>query len=778
MLKGASTTEPTQTDAVGAGPSTGLPTVRAHPIRSIEDYGIDLPPWLQECLDHVPPGAGYSCPTDSEALLAAAFDFAFQLHEGQFRASGDPYIVHPVAVADLLRDIGASAPVIAAGFLHDVVEDTDLTADQLEEHFGPEVRALVEGVTKLGGLHFTNRTEAQAENLRKMFLAMASDIRVVLVKLADRLHNMRTLGSLKREKQERIARETREIYAPLANRLGIGRFKWELEDLAFKLLEPEAFREITEEVATKRSEREERLGVTLKLLGDRLAAVGLESCEVNGRPKHLYGIWSKMQRQQKAFHEIYDVAAVRIITPNLETCYRALAVVHDTFRPIPGRFKDYIGLPKPNGYQSLHTAVIGRHRPIEVQIRTAEMHQVSEFGIAAHWKYKEGGSPAAGGDTERFNWLRQLVDWQQEGGSDDHNDYLASIKEDLFDEEVFVFTPKGEVVGLRKGSTAVDFAYRIHSEVGNHCHGVRINDRLSPLSTPLQNGDFVNILTSKTAHPSLDWLNFVATPTARNRIRQWYKRSHRDETIQRGKELLERELGRSGFDALLSSEAMTRVAERCNLQSTDDLLAGLGFGAVTLHQVLNRLREEVRLQTEAQAQPLSNEDVARKLVEQQADGSPTRERHGDSQPILGVEGLDYRLGRCCGPLPGEAIVGTVALGNHGITIHCQDCPNIEAMPSERRLPVRWNPAVSREGQRFPVHLRIEVIDRVGILKDILMRLSDGSINVSDARVKTAYGKPARIELQVELGSAELLQRTMNQIRSMADVLDIARTGQG
>lgn len=778
MLKGASTTEPTQTDAVGAGPSTGLPTVRAHPIRSIEDYGIDLPPWLQECLDHVPPGAGYSCPTDSEALLAAAFDFAFQLHEGQFRASGDPYIVHPVAVVDLLRDIGASAPVIAAGFLHDVVEDTDLTADQLEEHFGPEVRALVEGVTKLGGLHFTNRTEAQAENLRKMFLAMASDIRVVLVKLADRLHNMRTLGSLKREKQERIARETREIYAPLANRLGIGRFKWELEDLAFKLLEPEAFREITEEVATKRSEREERLGVTLKLLGDRLAAVGLESCEVNGRPKHLYGIWSKMQRQQKAFHEIYDVAAVRIITPNLETCYRALAVVHDTFRPIPGRFKDYIGLPKPNGYQSLHTAVIGRHRPIEVQIRTAEMHQVSEFGIAAHWKYKEGGSPAAGGDTERFNWLRQLVDWQQEGGSDDHNDYLASIKEDLFDEEVFVFTPKGEVVGLRKGSTAVDFAYRIHSEVGNHCHGVRINDRLSPLSTPLQNGDFVNILTSKTAHPSLDWLNFVATPTARNRIRQWYKRSHRDETIQRGKELLERELGRSGFDALLSSEAMTRVAERCNLQSTDDLLAGLGFGAVTLHQVLNRLREEVRLQTEAQAQPLSNEDVARKLVEQQADGSPTRERHGDSQPILGVEGLDYRLGRCCGPLPGEAIVGTVALGNHGITIHCQDCPNIEAMPSERRLPVRWNPAVSREGQRFPVHLRIEVIDRVGILKDILMRLSDGSINVSDARVKTAYGKPARIELQVELGSAELLQRTMNQIRSMADVLDIARTGQG
>jgi len=778
MLDAASTPDLSRTDAGPVPVSCGLPELRRHAIRNPDDYAIPLPEWLRQCISNVPPGIGQSCPTDPEALLVSAFDFGFQLHEGQFRASGDPYIVHPVAVADLLRDIGASAPVIAAGFLHDVVEDTDITAEQLEGHFGPEVRALVEGVTKLGGLHVTNRTEAQAENLRKMFLAMASDIRVVLVKLADRLHNMRTLGALKREKQERIARETREIYAPLANRLGIGRFKWELEDLAFKLLEPEAFREIQEEVATKRSDREERLAVTLKLLSDRLGAVGLNNCEVSGRPKHLYGIWSKMQRQQKAFHEIYDVAAVRIITPNLETCYRALAVVHDTFRPIPGRFKDYIGLPKPNGYQSLHTAVIGRHRPIEVQIRTAEMHQVSEFGIAAHWKYKEGGSPAAGGDTERFNWLRQLVDWQQEGGSDDHNDYLASIKEDLFDEEVFVFTPKGEVVGLRKGSTAVDFAYRIHSEVGNHCHGVRINDRLSPLSTPLQNGDFVNILTSKTAHPSLDWLNFVATPTARNRIRQWYKRSHRDETIQRGKELLERELGRSGFDALLSSEAMTRVSERCNLHSTEDLLAALGFGAVTLQQVLNRLREEVRLQTETEAQPLSNEDVARKLVEQQAEGAPARERHGDAQPILGVEGLDYRLGRCCGPLPGEAIVGTVALGNHGITIHRQECPNIEAMPSERRLPVRWNPAASREGQRFPVHLRIEVIDRVGILKDILMRLSDGSINVSDARVKTAYGKPARIELQVELGSAELLQRTMNQIRSMADVLDIARTGQG
>ena len=741
-------------------------------IFSPDEYGIPLPEWLRQCIDHVPPGRGETCPTDPEALLASAFDFAYQLHRRQVRATGEPYIIHPVAVADLLRDIGASAAVIAAGFLHDVVEDTDVSLEEIEAHFGREVRHLVEGVTKLGGIHFTNRTEAQAENLRKMFLAMASDIRVVLVKLADRLHNMRTLSALRPEKQQRIATETRDIYAPLANRLGIGRFKWELEDLAFKVLEPESFRSIQQEVASKRSDREERLGVTVQLLRDRLEASGVHDCEVVGRPKHLYGIWSKMERQQKAFHEIFDVAALRIVTPSVESCYRALAVVHDTFRPIPGRFKDYIGLPKPNGYQSLHTAVIGRHRPVEVQIRTAEMHEVAEYGIAAHWKYKEGGSPADGDEMARFNWLRQLVDWQKEEGGQDHNDYLKSIKEDLFDDEVFVFTPNGDVIGLRKGSTAVDFAYRIHSEVGNHCQGVRINDRLSPLATPLENGDFVQVITAKTAHPSLDWLNFVATPTARERIRQWYKRSHREENIIRGRELLERELGRDGFDALLNSEPMAHVANRCNLQSVEDLLASLGFGGVTLHQVTNRLREELRLQEEAETPELSNEELARNLNEQ------TNSSQGDpsGSPILGVEGLEYRLGGCCSPLPGEPILGTVALGNHGITIHRQDCANLRQTPVERRLPVRWNPVVSEHRRRYQVQLRIEVLDRVGILKDVLTRLSDSSINVSDARVKTAFGKPARIDLKIELSSASQLQATMDQIRSMADVLDLARTG--
>jgi len=769
---------PAPSAAVEAGDGEpGPEPPRRRPISQPEDYGIPLPEWLAQCLRQVPPTAGQGCATEPEALLAAAFDFAFQLHDGQFRASGEPYIIHPIAVADLLRGIGASAAVIAAGFLHDVVEDTQVTPEDIEQRFGPEVRALVEGVTKLGGIHFTNKTEAQAENLRRMFLAMASDIRVVLVKLADRLHNMRTLSALKPEKQERIARETRDIYAPLANRLGIGRFKWELEDLTFKILEPEAFREIQQQVATKRSEREHRLGVTVQMLRDRLREVGLESCEVSGRPKHLFGIWSKMQRQQKAFHELYDVAAVRILCPTVESCYGALAVVHAMFRSIPGRFKDYISLPKPNGYQSLHTAVIGRHRPIEVQIRTQEMHQVAEYGIAAHWKYKEGGSPAAtGSDAERFNWLRQLVDWQKDGGSEDSSDYLAAIKEDLFDEEVFVFTPKGDVVGLRKGSTAVDFAYRIHSEVGNHCQGVRINDRLCPLATPLQNGDFVQILTAKSGHPSLDWLNFVATPTARNRIRAWYKRSHREENIQRGTAMLERELGREGFDALLKGENLARVARRCNLQTTDDLLASLGFGGVTLQQVLNRLREEIRLATEAASPVLSNEQVAAEAALAGRVAAPAVAPVGS--PILGLEGLEYRLGGCCCPLPGEGIVGTVALGNHGITIHRQDCANVAAMPADRRLPVRWNPSPEGQPRRYPVRLRIEVLDRVGVLKDILTRLSDHRINVRDAHVRTSAGKPARIELQVELLNASQLADTTNQIRSMADVLSICRLGTG
>ena len=747
-----------------------LPENKNYESKSLK-YEINIPNWLLEIIQNYEVSNKKN--DSNQDLIVKAFKLAYEAHNGQLRASGEPYIIHPIAVADLLKEIGASSSVIAAGLLHDVVEDTGIDLSEIEVNFGLEVKVLVEGVTKLGGIHFNNRTEAQAENLRKMFLAMASDIRVVLVKLADRLHNMRTIQWLNEERKERIARETREIYAPLANRLGINRFKWELEDLAFKFLEPEEYKNLKDQIAVKRSDREKRLDVTLNLMKENLVSSGLENFEITGRPKHLYGIWSKMERQQKQFSEIYDVAALRIIVSNSDSCYKALAVVHDTFRPIPGRFKDYIGLPKPNGYQSLHTSVIGRHRPIEVQIRTSSMHQIAEFGIAAHWQYKEGGSPASS-NAERFNWLRQLVDWQQEGNEKDHNDYLASIKEDLFDEEVFVITPKGDVVGLRKGSTAIDFAYRIHSEIGNHCNGIRINEKLSPLSTSLQNGDFIEILTNNNSTPSLDWLNFVVTPTAKNRIRQWYKKSHRDETIKRGKDLLEKEIGRNGFESLISSDAMKKVAHRCNLKTTEDLLASLGFGGLTLHQVLNRLREEIKIQTE-EIKNESNAEVAKSLINKN-NSIASKSNETNKSQITGVEGLDYRIGKCCSPLPGEGIIGTVSLGNHGITIHRRDCENVLPIPIERRLPVAWNQENKVLDNKFPIQLRIEVIDRVGVLKDILMRLSDKGINVSDANVKTAFGKPAIINLCVGLESYSQLHKTIDQIKSMADVLDIARVG--
>ncbi len=766
VLKTSSPSILSDYDPQGGG--EGVPSLQQH-------YGMPLPAWLVQCLQEAPPTEHLQASREGTALIAAAFDFAWQQHQGQQRASGEPYISHPLAVADLLWGIGVGPGVIAAGFLHDVVEDCGVTAADIEARFGGEVRSLVNGVTKLGGIHFVNRTEEQAENLRRMFLAMASDIRVVLVKLADRLHNMRTLTALAAAKQRRISIETLEIYAPLANRLGIGKMKWELEDLAFKVLHPQEFRTISQQLASKRSEREAGLNAIVELLRQRLAEAGLDQVNVNGRPKHLYGIWNKMKRQNKAFHEIYDVAALRILTEDLESCYRALAVVHDTFRPIPGRFKDYIGLPKPNGYQSLHTAVIANQRPLEVQIRTQKMHQVAEYGIAAHWKYKEGGSPASGQAEDRFNWLRQLLNWQQEAADGDSQDYLSSIKDDLFEDEVFVFTPKGDVLDLRRGSTPVDFAYRIHSEVGHHCHGARINDRLVSLSTPLKNGDIVEIITERNAHPSLDWLNFIATPTARNRIRQWYKTSHRDQNINRGRDMLEHELGRHGLEELLKSPAMQKVAKRCNLHSVNDLLAAVGFGALTIHQVANRLREEIRLQARhgSQRKP---DPVSTAPASSSRDPSATADQLRGN-PILGVDGLDFRLAGCCTPLPQEPIVGAVSLGNHGLTIHRQDCDNMERVPVERRLPVQWNPR-HPENNTYPVRLRIDVLDRVGVLKDILTRLSDANINVLDARVRTSRGKPARIDLSIELHSAHQLTQTINRIRAMADVLTLYRAGMG
>jgi RelA/SpoT family (p)ppGpp synthetase len=744
-----------------------------------------LPDWLQNCLNTAPEGDSSSerSPADN-SLICRAFDFAYQLHQGQYRKSGEPYICHPVAVAGLLRDLGGSSAMIAAGFLHDVVEDTPVTPEEIEQQFGGEVRQLVEGVTKLSKFseNFSSKTERQAENFRRMFLAMAQDIRVIVVKLADRLHNMRTLEHLPDEKRRRIALETREIFAPLANRLGIGRFKWELEDLAFKYLEPEAYRQVQELVAEKRADREARLAKVSEILQQGLAQSGIQVSDISGRPKHLYGIYQKMQRQQKEFHEIYDLAAIRIIVKTNEECYRALAVVHDAFKPIPGRFKDYIGLPKPNRYQSLHTAVVGfTGRPLEVQIRTQGMHQVAEYGIAAHWKYKETGSSSHAKLTpgdEKFTWLRQLLEWQND--LKDAQEYLESVKDNLFEDEVYVFTPKGDVVPLSPGSTPVDFAYRIHTEVGNHCCGAKVSGRMVTLDTALKNGDIVEILTQKNSHPSLDWLNFVTTSAAKNRIRQWYKRSRREENIARGRGLLEKEMGKTGFEALLKSEPMQTVAERCNYHSVEDLLAALGYGELTLNLVLSRWREVVKAQQPIPTDPEVTPSLPTATPKSLREASLVPKSRVSESPIAGVEGLLYHLAKCCSPIPGEPIIGVVTTrSNRGISIHRQGCQNVENVPGDRLVPVSWNSTDSHRmrPQTYPVNVQIEAIDRVGVLKDILSRLSDQGINVRNAQVKTANGQPAVIELGLDIRDRNQLEQVFIQIKKMSDIIDLRRVGQ-
>lgn len=745
---------------------------------------VQIPDWLQNCLsDNGNPSTSYrtSLPeglSESDRdLIARSFRFAYNLHEGQCRASGDPYINHPIAVASLLRDLGGTGTTIAAGFLHDIVEDTEVTPEEIEEQFGHEVRQLVEGVTKLSKFNFSSKTERQAENFRRMFVAMAKDVRVVVVKLADRLHNMRTLEHLPDEKRRRISLETREIFAPLANRLGIGRFKWELEDLAFKYLEPEAYRHIQALVSERRTDREQRLSVAAQTLQERLEEAGITCLDVSGRPKHLYSIYQKMQRQGKDFHEIYDVAALRVLVESKPECYRALAVVHDAYRPIPGRFKDYIGLPKPNHYQSLHTAVIGHSgKPLEVQIRTLQMHHIAEYGIAAHWKYKESGnSHSISPEDDKFSWLRQLLEWQND--LKDAQEYLDSIKDNLFEDEVYVFTPQGDVIALTRGATPIDFAYRIHTEVGNHCAGAKINDRMVTLDTELNNGDIVEIITHKNSHPSLDWLNYAATTGARNRIRQWYKRSHREENIARGRSMLEKEVGKNGFEALLKSEPMQAAARSCNYQSTEDLLAALGYGEVTLVQVVNRLRDAAKSRQKEENQQQEATTLEEEAAVQEMNAAPPIPSASPSKsPIAGIEGMVYRLAGCCNPVPGEPIIGVVTQGSRGISIHRQGCHNLEQVDGDRLIPVSWNQnqvEVSR-APTYPINIQIEVMDRVGVLKDILWRLSDNNVNVRKAEVKTYPRKPAAIDLCIDIRDRQQLDRIFNQIRQMSDVIHIRR----
>jgi len=692
-----------------------------------------------------------------------AYEFAFKAHDGQLRKSDDPYIIHPIEVATILANLIADRETIASGLLHDVLEDCEVKPKEIEDRFGVEVRTIVEGVTKLGKFSFSSKEERQAENFRKLIVAIADDIRVVLVKLADRLHNMRTLDYMLAHKQIEKARETLEIYAPLANRFGLGRIKWELEDLSLKYLHPEEFDHIEKLVVESREARQNLITAVVENLKDEIVERNIEA-EIMGRPKHLFGIWKKMKTQQKTYEELYDVLAIRIIIdsnenknycelkndPDTQKCYEVMGLVHSIFRPIPGRFKDFIAMPKANSYQSLHTAVVGpQGKPLEIQIRTRRMHHIAEYGIAAHWKYKETGdsSRADSGSDRKLAWLRQLVEWQND--LRDATEYLDTVKMDLFSDEVFVFSPRGDVFDLPTESSPIDFAYRVHTDVGNRCVGARINDRIVPLGTALKNGDIVEIITSKNAHPTMDWLNFAKTHQAKNRIRQWFKRHHREEHIQQGRQMLEADLGRAGLEEFLKSDKLKEVGRKVNLTDPEDILAAVGYGDLSVAQVINRVREQ--------------EVLAKKA---QAPSAPEKPRS-----IGSLSGLMHHLAKCCQPVPGEEIEGVVTRGS-GIAVHRSDCVSLLKVDPGRRMVVDW----SQDSQStYPAGLQVECLDRVGIAQDILKKVSDHNVNLENLKVEThKQNRTATITLVLEVKDIAQLNRISNSISQISDVMRIKR----
>jgi GTP pyrophosphokinase len=685
-----------------------------------------------------------------------AFDLAVEAHAGQKRASGEPYVTHPIASAQILAELGIDPVAIEAALLHDVPEDTEFSLTDVEERFGGEVAHLVDGVTKLSRFSTHSHEQQQAENIRKMLLAMAEDIRVVLIKLADRLHNMRTLYGLPSEKQQRIARQTMEIYAPLAERLGIWQMKWELEDLAFKALEPERFRELAKLLDTRRKGRESYIERAMAELGPKLEASGIEA-DVQGRPKHIYSIWKKMQRKSAEFGEIYDVYAIRLLVDEVRDCYAALGIVHSIWRPIPGQFDDYIAVPKNNLYQSLHTAVIALDgKPLEIQIRTHQMHQVSEVGIAAHWRYKEGTKSDREYDA-KLAWLRQLMDWQREVSESDATEFVEGIKLDIFQDQVFVFTPKGDIKDLPAGATPLDFAYRIHTDVGHRTIGSKVNNRLVPLDYRLKNGDIVEIVTTKGEHgPSRDWLNVVRTSHAREKIRQWFKRKDRDENIVHGRESLERELRRLARTSIgaVGHEKIADVARQFTYDTIDDFYAAIGYGAVSPQSVVMRLGVvddgQSQLPTIAPPQLVARTGGVR---------------------VKGVGDLLVRFAKCCHPIPGDPIVGFITRGK-GVTVHLRNCPTVvNEREVSRLIEVEWE---AEPTQTYPIAIRVEAYDRTGLLSDITQVVAENKVNIVAAAVGVTPDHTAVVTATLQVHSVSQLARVMSRIETLKDVINVQR----
>ena len=693
--------------------------------------------------------------------IAQAIDFARRAHAGQSRASGDPYIEHPLAVASILADLKMDVPTIVAALLHDVVEDTPFTLDDIEQSFGSEVAQLVDGVTKLDRLEVRTREEEQAENLRKMLLAMAKDIRVILIKLADRLHNMRTLKHLDANRVQRIAKETMEIYAPLAHRLGIYRIKWELEDLAFQHLQPESFQTMKELVAKKRKEREAAVEAVTLELTRRLEQMGMVA-ELSGRAKHLYSIYQKMYKQGKDFSQIFDLVAIRVMVETVKDCYAVLGLVHSLWKPVPGRFKDYIAMPKSNLYQSLHTTVMGPEgEPIEVQIRTFEMHHTAEYGIAAHWRYKEGSKE----DREfeqKLSWLRQLLEWQRD--MRDAREFMDTLKVDLFSDEVFVFTPRGDVLDLPTGSTPIDFAYRIHTDVGNHCVGAKINGRIVPLTTTLENGDIVEVLVNrKSPGPSVDWLNIVQTSQAKNRIRQWIRKERRQEHLSRGQEILERELRRAGLS--LQHERLQELVKKVGYGTVDELAVAISDGMVNPVQAVNRVKDELTKEIEPVITPI--------IPPKRGPGSKVGPAQVGQQILVrGQSRLLTRLARCCQPVPGDPIIGYLTRGR-GVSVHRLGCPNEKELSKdpERLIEVSWD-IQEAELAPHPVELAVFAWDRAGLLADVANVVADA--NIISAKARGLKDRTAIVNVRLEVKNLTQLTRIIRRLEALPFVERVER----
>ena len=691
------------------------------------------------------------------SLIEKAYVFSAKVHQGQVRLSGEPYLIHPLEVAAILAEMKMDIATVASGLLHDTVEDTHATLDQIKLTFGPEIAALVDGLTKISKISLATREEQQAENFRKMLLAMAKDIRIVMIKLADRLHNMRTLQHLPMETQLKIAQETLDIYAPVANRLGIDRIKTELEDLSFVYLYPEEYRRLAREIAWKKEEREKYIQEVSSIISEKVSSYGLVG-KVSGRPKHFYSIFRKMKAQNLEFEQVYDVIAFRLILDTVKDCYEALGIIHSLWKPVPGRFKDYIAMPKGNGYQSLHTTVIGPYgERVEIQIRTEEMNRTAEEGIAAHWQYKEGKAITTK-DSKQFAWFRQLLEWQQD--LRDPREFLETVKIDLFPDEVYVFTPKGDVKQFPIGSTPVDFAYSIHTQVGQQCVGAKVNGKIVPLRYQLKNGDIIEIVTAPGHQPSKDWLKFVKTSRARTKIRQWIKAEARERSVDLGKEMCEREFKKYHLDfgKLLKSEDMKKIATDLSFQSIEDLMAEVGYGNISSTQIIGKLIPPEKLEKE------KKEESRLKRLAQKLRREPS------GIQVRGIQDMMVRFAKCCNPLPGDAITGYITRGR-GVTVHTTDCPNILGSDPQRVIAVSWN---LQEKAIHTVRARVTCNDRKGLLAEISSALASSEVNIVRADIATTEDKKAICNFELEVHDLKHLQNAFRALTKLKSVLKVER----